>query len=521
MWGFVVAGQHWCAAAEPERAAPVEAEGGPRGVGGEIPAVERWGMFEVTLAGSREYGNPFAGVELRGRFTGPSGRAIDVLGFHDGGRTWRLRFMPGEPGDWRYEAAFSDGSPGARGTFRCVEGKLRGPLRVDRENPLWFEHAGGEPAYLCSFHIWHIDELDEAVLSKTLDFLRSRGFNAVVGPHLVARKRLPWMRKPDGGIDFSRFDLAVWRDLDRVLRMLSERGMTIIPFNILGATNGMPKVPTAAEEDLFLRYWTSRWGGFWNATYQPTSEWEEGYSEAEMLRIGARLRELDGGRHLISAHSLGSNPEAVQRASWLDYHTVQDKLMRWDPMRFTSLVDLHRKVGKPVFAHECLWEGNLYQEKAGLDEDNMRRGAWVIALSGGQINYADEVIHPRDHQRRNETRDFYALVGARMEPLGRLYGALEILTGFIRSIPFSRMAPRPELSSTRVCLADPAGEYAVYFEKGGRGTVDLTRAGGPLASRWLDPRGGAAGAPFPVEPGGIREFAAPDGNDWVLHLRRG
>jgi hypothetical protein len=300
--------------------------------------------------------------------------------------------------------------------------------------------------------------------------------------------------------------------------MLADRGMVLIPFNIFGGTNGMPKIPTREEEDLFLRYWTARWRGFWNATYQPASEWEEGFSEAEIMRIGGKLQELVGGQQLISAHSLTGNPETVQTAGWFDYHTVQDKLMQWDPMRFTSLVALHRKVRKPIFAHECLWEGNLYQKEAGLDLDNLRRGAWVIALSGGQINYADEVIPPRDYQRRNETRDFYALVGAAMEPHGRLYGALKVLSDFMRAIPFSRMVPRPELSSTGVCLAEPEHEYVVYIERGGTATLDLTRAKGTLTGRWLNPRDGEIGMPFGVEPGGSRKFAAPNGDDWVLHI---
>ncbi len=487
--------------------------------GQEMRSVERWGMLELTITSPTAHENPFADVAVEGKFTGPSGRVAKVFGFHDGGETWRVRFMPDQLGEWRYEIGFSDGSPGRRGAFQCTEGKLHGPLKVNRKNPLWFEHADGTPFYLCSFHLWHIDELDEAILARTLDFVGSQGFNAVVSPHLVQRKRLPWGRSKDR-IDFSRFNLDVWRDLDRALRMLAERSMVLIPFNVLGGTNGMPKIPTPAEEDLFLRYWTARWGGFWNATYQPTSEWEEAFSEVEIQRIGRRLHELDGGRHLISLHSLTGNPETVRRAEWLDYHTVQDKLMEWNPMKYTWLVDLHRQVKKPILAHEFLWEGNLYQKEAGLDVDNLRRGAWVIALSGGQINYADEVIHPRDYQRRNENRDFYSLVGAAMEPHGKLYRSLRVLSGFLRAIPFSRMVPQPERSSTGVCLAEPGREYVIYAAEGGKGTVDLADAEGSFTGRWLDPRDGKLGEPFDVEPGSVRELSAPDAGDWVLHLKK-
>lgn len=41
----------------------------------------------------------------------------------------------------------------------------------------------------------------------------------------------------------------------------------------------------------------------------------------------------DGGRHLVSVHALKASSETVQRAEWFAYHTVQDKLSDWNPMK--------------------------------------------------------------------------------------------------------------------------------------------------------------------------------------------
>lgn len=484
-----------------------------------IPTVQRWVMFELALTNSRTYANPFTQVTLEATFTSPSGRQVKGLGFYDGGTTWRLRFMPDEIGQWRYEARFSDGSPGASGSFRCVPGKTHGPLRVRRDNPLWFEYADGTPFYLRAFHLWWLDALDPDTLYKTLDFLKAQGFNAVVGPHLVPPNRLPWERKDGGRIDFSRFNLDFWRNMDRALMMLADRGMVLVPFSIFGGTNGMPKIPTWEETDLFLRYWTARWSGFWNATFQPTSEWEEGFSEAEILRIGSRLHELDGGRHLVSVHALKASSEAVQKARWFAYHTVQDKLTERNPTKYTWFVDLHRRVRKPILAHECLWEGNFYQEEAGMDVDNLRKAAWVIALCGGQINYADEVVPPRRWQRRGDEGKTFSERGKAMEPQGQFYQHLKILGDFMQSLRFWRMVPRPELSSTGVCLAEPGREYVVYVPDGKLVSLDLTSARAPLSGRWLNPRDGRFGKGFRARGGARHSFAPPDGSDWVLHLK--
>jgi hypothetical protein len=414
------------------------------GVTSDAEQAGKWSLWEHTARSQRSYSNPFVDVRLKALFTSPSGSRTEREGFYDGENTWRVRFSPDEAGTWKWTVAAEPEDPGLAGSgdFECIPSALHGPLRVYPANPLWFAHADGTPVYLLSFHLWQVGRLDEATLAGTLDLLKARGFNAICGPHLE-RDHMAWERNPGDRKDTSRFDLTVWRGLDRALRMTAERGMVLIPFNILGGTNTVPAPRDAAARDLLLRYWVARWGGFWNATFQPVSEWEEGYKEAEVMAIGSRLQELDGGRHLISIHSLRSGSETVQCAAWFGYHTVQDKLGdrtgqdekqrgNNDPLKYTRLIDLHRRVLKPIFAHECLWEGNFYQGQGGLDVDNLRKGAWVIALSGGQINYADEVDFPRRirPQKRTDAANF-SLIGTATQPSGLLYPAVGHLARFM------------------------------------------------------------------------------------------
>jgi hypothetical protein len=482
--------------------------------------VGRWEMWEATLKSSHRYFNPFTEVTVVATFRSPSGKVYEVEGFYDGEQTWKVRFMPDELGQWRWfiRSEPPDERLSASGRFECVQSKLRGPLRVHPQNPLWFAFADGTPVYLLAFHLWNLDAMDEATLAKTLDFLKERGFNAIVGPHL-SPERTAWEKLPNGKIAFNRFDLSVWQGLDRALRMTAERGMVVIPFSIIGGTNGLPKAPPD-ELDLLLRYWVARWQGFWNATFQPTSEWEEGYSEQEILAIGERLYQLTHGRFLVSVHSLKASSERVQQARWFGYHTVQDKLTDWNFGKYKWFAELFARVPKPIFAHECLWEGNFYQRDAGLDVDNMRRAAWTIALSGGQINYADEVVPPRRWQRREDVGVTFSELGAKTKPLGQLYEALNHLARFMRSLPFWRMRPCPELANTGVCLADLGQIYAVYAPKGGTVRLDLTKTDATFKFRWFNTRTGKWVEGGTVSGGGQREFEAPDESDWVLLVQR-
>ncbi len=483
-----------------------------------INKVALYGLFEIAVRNPRFYDNPFTDVTLEAGFSGPFGTARRVFGFYDGGGTWRIRFMPDTVGEWRYRFAFSDGSASGGGSFQVSKSLIPGPLKVRQDNRLWFEHRTGTPVYLLSFHLWNIDAIDPQILAATLDFLKTQGFNAIVGPHLGPPDRLPW-EKRNGKIDFSRMNLALWKRLDTALRLLSNRQMVLIPFSMFGGTNRMPKIPTREQEDMFLRYWVARWGGFWNATFQPTSEWEEGFSRDEIMRIGQNLYDEDQHRHLISVHSLRASDETVQKAEWYDYHTIQDKLDGWNPEKYRWFADLFRQVPKPIFAHECLWEGNYYQKEAGLDRLNMRRGAWFIALNGGQINYADEVVFPRRWQDFRTEGLTFSELGVKTKPLGLLYPDLTFLASFIRSLPFWTLQAMPELADSGACLADP-GRLLIAYEPG-IGRISLYVASFRTGCRleWWDAGHGRLHSRQSFAPTDRLTLTPPGPGDWVLLIR--
>jgi len=107
--------------------------------------VPLYGLFEQELTNSRSYKNPFTDVILNAQFTAPSGRVVKFWGFYDGQDVWRQRFMPDEAGNWFYTLSFSDGAPGASGSFVCVEeGAFPGPWKQDPDNPRWLQTSLGE-----------------------------------------------------------------------------------------------------------------------------------------------------------------------------------------------------------------------------------------------------------------------------------------------------------------------------------------------------------------------------------------
>jgi hypothetical protein len=85
-------------------------------------------------------------------------------------------------------------------------------------------------------------------------------------------------------------------------------------------------------------------------------------------------------------------------------------------------------------------------------------------------------------------------------------------------VDLATLVPRPELASTRYCLAQPGAEYLVYLPDGGDVTVDLSASPGKLAVAWCDPATGTHTAHGEVEGGASRTFKAPFAGHAVLHL---
>jgi hypothetical protein len=95
---------------------------------------------------------------------------------------------------------------------------------------------------------------------------------------------------------------------------------------------------------------------------------------------------------------------------------------------------------------------------------------------------------------------------------------------YSRRVALANVAPRPDLSSTKFCLAQtPASgaEYLVYAPEGGAFTVDLSAmpASRRLSVEWFNPSTGAATKASPVNAGAsAQSFTPPFAGDAVLYL---
>lgn len=92
---------------------------------------------------------------------------------------------------------------------------------------------------------------------------------------------------------------------------------------------------------------------------------------------------------------------------------------------------------------------------------------------------------------------------------------------FAERMDLARSTPRPDLASSRYCLANPGEEYLVYLPEGGSLTLNLCGATGMFEVEWFLPQVNRTfpGA-FPLPGGDYVVTAAPYTGDAVLYLHK-
>jgi hypothetical protein len=227
--------------------------------------VERWDTLELAYESDRDYPNPFVDTALSAVFRHrATGRSITVDGFHDGGRTWRVRFMPTEEGEWQYETSSPDRRLGGHtGALHCVSARapyLHGPLQAEGYH---FRHADGTRRYLVSTRVtcqFAGPEVRQAVVCFCAENKLNRVFFIMGG----IRETIADLH---GGTaerrDFSRYDLPRFQAIDAFIDELRRADIIAGPY-FFYFPDGDQRAMTEEQDRAFLRYGMARFGAYCN-----------------------------------------------------------------------------------------------------------------------------------------------------------------------------------------------------------------------------------------------------------------
>ncbi len=478
-----------------------------------LAAVVRFDTAEITLRsasvydGSQGSPNPFTDVSLTARVTSPGGKVYTIDGFFGGdgaggqvGNVFKVRIFADEAGTWSWTSDSSDpGLDGQSGTVQC-SGTLagvfgQGPVAANAAYPSSFRYREGPPVYLLAkyldraappalqfSHTLFSEERSDADRQALLDRHAGMKLNKI-NVYLAnvtdysGVSTTPWLG-PAEASDKTRFDLSRWRMYEHWLIAMRDAGFAT---QLWFFADGFGNLPDADRQRL-IRYGMARLSGYANTLFTLMTEWQEGWTQAEVQATMEYLQQHNPWQRLASVHGVPGD-FSFPAASWADYMMVQTGVS-------TSVT--HGIVHGSTLENRALVAKPLQQEEFCLGQETLanRQMAWAAFTAGAAGTGTGAFLRP--------------------------------LADFVATVDFERMAPDDALvtSGGAYALAKVGQTYVFYLHDGGTIGADLRGVTGTFRVDWFDPRTGVFQVGAAVTGGAIRSFTAPGTGDWVLRLLR-
>ena len=514
--------------------------------------IPKWTRFEHAFKSSVAYTNPLQEVTLKVRFTSPLGDTHEVYGFWDGGKTWRVRFSPDQPGRWTFQTACSDpfngGLENEIGAFLCTAPleftpfQAHGPVQLSRDHRR-FEHADGTPFFWLADTTWKgLQRASSKEWELYAKVRPAQGFSVVqcsVAPGADAHNQSAFTGPPH----CIAISPAFFKRLDAKIVRLSRAGMLSAIAPLLELDSEAGRAALADDQAaLLVRYVVARWGA------EPVA-WLLAFDADTQGKMVGRWKKLGqavfaGVRHAPVVLYPGANAwvlDEFRDQPWVDAFALQTVTdMTGDALKWTFAgpfpKEWSQKPLRPVIPVAPCENGFIGQSKKRFSSDDVRHAVyWSLLLTApAGVSYAGQGVVDWDTAVGAKTDK---TLGAQMpmwEKAMFMPAAKQMwfLRRFLGSVDSSRLRPQPALMVTQPGDAEPSHyvaasgtegkDLALVYVAQGR-TVDVMMDAMPPSPgvSWFNPRtGGTAPAVAVVAPPRC-QLPTPDAGDWVLVIRAG
>ncbi len=499
--------------------------------------IERYRGHSFPLRASVAYANPYSDVALDVEFASPGGDRSLVPGYYTGDGIWMVRFAPNSLGTWTWKALSSDPKlNGLTGDFDCVSGESQ--TSFVRANPSYsysrhFARAANSP-FLPEFatgpavpatHTPVEAEAAWADYARQIDALAARGVNRLVGGYLfdtASGADGPFLDK-----QLTQLNPEWFRALDRRVEYCNSKG--IVPD--IGLASDVSAFLAAHDERDVRRVWLyvlARYAASevaWNLFGAGSAPLPDAVNR--IASLGELTRLYDPYHH----------PLTTTLSAPIDRASVSAGLMSlpWMSVITVAASDVSA-IGQADALNKPIVLAPLSAAAPSLDVE--RRALWRARMLGyyyvpdatgaGPAAIADKFFRTTRYWRLKPATE--AITGENDSTVARRkradVDAMPPITspeepgGAVAPPTPGGGNPATKAVGTVRLLADTGREYVLYFEGGGRATLDLLEAAGDVSLTWLNTATGATISGQSVMGGGFSSFQAPDNQDWVLRLVR-
>jgi hypothetical protein len=249
-------------------------------VGKGQQAVPQWSKYQINFTSTSTYPEPLYEVkEFYAVFTSPTGRALRINGFWDGGTDWKVRFAPDELGDWAYTTYCSDtlnqGLHKKFGGFTCSENQSdmaiyqHGGIK-HQPGTYYLSHQDGTPFFWTACTAWNgALKSTEAEWDKYLQHRVDNHYNTI---QFVTTQWRGADQNSQGQVAYEgsghiTINPEFFQHLDQKVDRINEFGMVAAPVVLWALPRGQgrhlsPGYHLPVDEAVLLaRYIVARYGG--------------------------------------------------------------------------------------------------------------------------------------------------------------------------------------------------------------------------------------------------------------------
>lgn len=522
----------------------------------EIPEVEQWTTFEITLESKKAYDNPYTDVEIWAEFANADGDTLLRPGFWDGGNTWKIRFAPTDSSSlWKWQSVCSNeqdkGLHGASGQVQSVA--YTGSNELTKNGLLTLSpgkrnvvHHSGEAFLVVGDTPWAIPF--RATYEQVQLYAKDRqekGFNTAllmsIQPDMKAEG--PEARNTELGFARGFQDLheghitqlnpEYFQYLDSLIQILINH--EIVPvyqpvFHGFGwkGLEVLGNLIVPAEYEHYCKYLLARYGS------RPAM-WliagDNGGNDPGVVEAGKMLEQWDcyeqpTGLHYNPCddyvadwavnnplkHCLHLN-KMHQSEPWLDFQWAQtghsgEHLYHKVERMYDNQPTKASANGEPTYegmggGQNGLgwWQGEeAWMQLMSGGTMGVVYGAaslWQWKVSADEPGWTDWATQPKSWEgaMQMEGSTYVGLVG-------------KILSG----LDVTDIEKRWDLTSGQPLLAKEGELYIAYLNEGGNITISGDLSG--LSYQWVNPKTGKSQGKQTIS--GPSTFTAPDKNPWVL-----
>ena len=318
----------------------------------------QWERHELSFTSDFAYPDPLRDLRFYALFTTPSGRIFRLDGFWNGGLDWKVRLMPDEVGEWRYETVCSDiqnsGLHHQQGTFMVEESHQEAAIYrhgaiLHRPGEYHLRHADGTPFFWVACTAWNGTlKSTEEEWDTYLQYRRDHHYSVI---QFVTTQWRGGDQNSEGQTAFSgkraiQLNPKFFQHLDYKIDQINAHGLVAAPVLLWALPRGEGKALSPgyalprSEAILLAKYMVARYGahhvvwllggdGLYTHFYQrrwkrigravfgtpPVGQQNHQYSEKDLLMEGRPAE-----RRPVALHSMGRSwiGKAYAREAWLN-----------------------------------------------------------------------------------------------------------------------------------------------------------------------------------------------------------